>query len=174
MKKLLMILPLALILCFMVGCQNKEAMAETIENNLRKVIIEESPGNPMYYEKMSVLLDELIKLRNQEATKYEEYLSRVVELTKKIVKPHKTTDYSTSLNTKAKRALYDNLNKNEELVLALDEKIRSTKDDDWRGTHIKRKRVRIAVKQVLVKYGIQDEEDIDMVFNLVTEQKADY
>jgi predicted ester cyclase len=28
MKKLLMILPLALILCFMVGCQDKEAMAE--------------------------------------------------------------------------------------------------------------------------------------------------
>ena len=28
MKKLLMILPLALILCFMVGCQDKEALAE--------------------------------------------------------------------------------------------------------------------------------------------------
>jgi len=28
MKKLSMILPLALILCFMVGCQDKEAMAE--------------------------------------------------------------------------------------------------------------------------------------------------
>lgn len=31
--------------------KNKEAMAETIENNLRKVIIEESPTNPIYYEK---------------------------------------------------------------------------------------------------------------------------
>ncbi len=31
MKKLLMILPLALILCFMVGCQDKEAMAELEE-----------------------------------------------------------------------------------------------------------------------------------------------
>jgi len=40
---------------------NKEAMSETIENNLRKVIIEESPTNPMYYAKMSALLDELIK-----------------------------------------------------------------------------------------------------------------
>ena len=28
MKKLLMILPLALIICFMFGCQDKEAMAE--------------------------------------------------------------------------------------------------------------------------------------------------
>ena len=32
MKKLFMILPLALILCFMVGCQNKEAMAELEES----------------------------------------------------------------------------------------------------------------------------------------------
>ena len=31
MKKLCMILPMALILCFMVGCQNKEAMAELEE-----------------------------------------------------------------------------------------------------------------------------------------------
>jgi len=28
MKKLCMVLPLALILCFMVGCQDKETMAE--------------------------------------------------------------------------------------------------------------------------------------------------
>jgi len=42
--------------------RNKEAMAETIENNLRKVIIEESPTNPAYYEKMSTVLDELIKI----------------------------------------------------------------------------------------------------------------
>lgn len=31
---------------------DKEAMAETIENNIRKVIIEEKPGNPKYYEHM--------------------------------------------------------------------------------------------------------------------------
>ena len=31
MKKLFMILPLVLILCFMVGCQDKEAMAELDE-----------------------------------------------------------------------------------------------------------------------------------------------
>jgi type I restriction enzyme R subunit len=41
---------------------NPDAMAEAIENNLRKVIIEESPTNPAYYEKMSKLLDELIKM----------------------------------------------------------------------------------------------------------------
>ena len=154
--------------------KNKEAIAETIENNLRKVIIEKSPTNPMYYEKMSVLLDELIKLRNKGAIKYTEYLKRVVELTKKTIKPNTTTDYPTSLNSHAKQALYDNLNKNETLALELDEKIRTAKDDDWRGTHIKRKKVKIVVKKVLKQYDIHGEEDVDTVFNLVTEQKMDY
>jgi predicted ester cyclase len=40
MKKLLVILPLALILCFMVGCQDKEAMAE-LEEYRAKAEVEE-------------------------------------------------------------------------------------------------------------------------------------
>ena len=32
MKKLCMILPLALLLCFIIGCQDKEAMAEIHAN----------------------------------------------------------------------------------------------------------------------------------------------
>ena len=36
------------------------AMAESIENNLRRVIIDEMPTNPRYYEKMSEVLDTLI------------------------------------------------------------------------------------------------------------------
>jgi type I restriction enzyme R subunit len=58
---------------------NPDVMAETIENNIRRVIIEESPANPLYYEKMSVLLTELIAMRKEAAKKYEEYLQDIVE-----------------------------------------------------------------------------------------------
>lgn len=51
--------------------KNKEVMAETIENNLRRVIIEDSPTNPVYHEKMSVLLSELIRLRKEETLEYD-------------------------------------------------------------------------------------------------------
>ncbi len=34
-------------------------MAETIENNVRRLIIDEMAVNPKYYEKMSELLDAL-------------------------------------------------------------------------------------------------------------------
>ena len=62
--------------------KNKEAVAETIENNVRKLIIDESPINPKYYEKMSELLDALIEQRKQEALDYAAYLAKIVELTK--------------------------------------------------------------------------------------------
>ena len=67
--------------------ENKEAVAETIENNVRKLIIDEQPINPKYYEKMSELLDALIEQRKQEALDYQEYLAEIVELTKKAKNP---------------------------------------------------------------------------------------
>jgi len=62
---------------------NKGAMAETIENNLRRVIIDERPTNPMYYEKMSELLDTLILERQHQAQEYAQYLARITELATK-------------------------------------------------------------------------------------------
>jgi hypothetical protein len=63
------------------GIRNNEAaMFETIENNIRKVIIDEQSVNPKYYDKMSELLDALIRQRKEEALDYKAYLNRLVEL----------------------------------------------------------------------------------------------
>src|SRR4030066_925596 len=48
---------------------NKNAIAETIENNVRKKIIKEHLNDPAFYEKMSVLLDEIIRFRKEQADK---------------------------------------------------------------------------------------------------------
>jgi type I restriction enzyme R subunit len=72
---------------------NKEAMAETIENNLRKLIIDEQPVNPKYYEKMSELLDALIQERKAQALEYKKYLTKLVELAGKVKKPAETSAY---------------------------------------------------------------------------------
>jgi len=42
MKKLLLLLPLAMILCFMVGCQDKEAMAELEEFKVQEALEEQN------------------------------------------------------------------------------------------------------------------------------------
>lgn len=67
--------------------RNPEAMAETIENNVRKTIIDENPVNPKYYEHMSVLLDELIEFRRQKAIEYQEYLEQIRNLARKVIYP---------------------------------------------------------------------------------------
>jgi type I restriction enzyme R subunit len=117
--------------------RNTEAVAETIENNIRRLIIDEMPTNPKYYENMSTLLDELIKERKEELRNYKKYLARIVELTKKVKNPAKSATYPTSLNSNAKRALYDNLSQDEELTMALDAEIYHIKKDGWRGNIIK-------------------------------------
>ncbi|KKK72837.1 hypothetical protein LCGC14_2899880, partial [marine sediment metagenome] len=89
--------------------KRQEAVAETIENNVRKVIIEETHANPKYYEKMSRLLDEIIAQRKTEALSYQEYLRRIIELAELVTAPQKTNEYPQSLDSPAKRALYDNL-----------------------------------------------------------------
>ena len=67
--------------------ENPEAVAETIENNVRKLIIDEQPINPKYYERMSELLDALIAQRRQDAIDYQKYLERVVELARQVMNP---------------------------------------------------------------------------------------
>ena len=150
---------------------NKDAMAETIENNLRRVIIEESPTNPIYYEKMSVLLNALIKLRKEETDRYEEYLQKIVELTRQIKNPTAAKEYPVSLNTAAKRALYDNLNKNEELAVDLDNEIVHKKYDGFKGNPMKEKHLKSIICETLAKYGIRDEDKIMNIFELVKNQR---
>ncbi len=66
---------------------NKEAVAEAIENNVRKLIIDEQPINPKYYERMSELLDALIEQRRQEALDYQKYLAEIAELARQVMNP---------------------------------------------------------------------------------------
>ncbi len=132
---------------------SKAAMAETIENNVRRLIIDESPINPKYYEKMSELLDGLIAQRRQEAIDYAAYLAKIVELTRRVKHGPGSAAYTAALDTPAKRALYDNLNRNEPLALAVDEAVRSGRQDDWRNNPFKVKRVRNAIREALQAGG---------------------
>ena len=64
---------------------------------MRRLIIEEMPTNPKYYEKMSVLLDEIIERRKEEAADYEAYLKEIIELAKRN-NPSESTNYPDTIN----------------------------------------------------------------------------
>lgn len=125
------------------------AVAETIENNVRKVINEESQTNPKYYEKMSKLLDEIIQQRKQETLDYQNYLEKIKKLAKQVSNPADHASYPSSINTNAKQALYDNLENDESLAMVLDEAVQYNKMDGWRDGGIKEKKLRIVVSRII-------------------------
>lgn len=145
--------------------KNKNAIAETIENNVRKVIIDEKPTNPKYFEKMSVLLDELIRERKEKARAYEEYLARIIELAKRVSDPGTDSAYPSTMRTSAQRALYDNLGQDEPRALRLHDAIMHTKRDDWQGNIFKIREMKKAIRQHV------DDNDLETIYDLIKNQK---
>lgn len=88
--------------------QNEEAVAETIENNVRSKIIKDHLNDPAFYRKMSKLLEEIIIARKQKALEYEEYLQQIAELANQ-VETGNADDTPEVINTPALRSLYHNL-----------------------------------------------------------------
>lgn len=150
--------------------KNKKAVAEVIENNVRRLIIEERPTNPKYYEKMSILLDEIIRNRKDNSINYANYLKKISELIKSVKNPSHQISYPKSINSNSRRALYDNLDNNEEAALKVDNAIIKNKPDEWRGNKIKEKTVKLAIKKALKECGIDDEQKIEEVLILARNQ----
>jgi len=144
---------------------NKEAIAETIENNVRSKIIKEHLNDPAYYEKMSALLDEIIAARKAKAIEYEEYLKRIADLAKKM-EAGQDEETPKQLNTPGKRALYNNLNRNEELAIKIDEVVKQVKHDGWRGIQAREQGIKKAIYDLL-----QDEAEVERIFLIVKQQK---
>jgi type I restriction enzyme R subunit len=140
-----------------------EAMAETIENNMRKVIIDEQPINPKYYEKMSELLDALIAQRREEAISYAEYLEEVKKLAANITQPEGTTTYPRSMDSRGKQSLYDNYGKDEILVTKIDTAVHSTKKDGWKSNPIKTRNVKYAVEEQVAGYELEIDGLVDLI-----------
>ena len=160
---------------------NKDAIAETIENNVRRKIIKEHLNDPAYYERMSKLLDELIAARRAKALDYEEYLKKIAEIANQ-VEVGVEDDTPEDLDTPAKRALYNNLVKmrtpeNEisegdeldivaELALKIDRIIREVRPDGWRGIQPREMIIKDALYSVLA-----DIDEVEKLFLIIKEQR---
>ncbi|MBH1929835.1 type I restriction endonuclease subunit R [Serratia rubidaea] len=148
---------------------NRDAMAETIENNVRKTIVDENPVNPKYYGRMSLLLDELITLRRQNALDYQQYLERIRDLSKQVIRPEQTNgaSYPETMDTQAKRAFYDNFGHDEVLATRIDTTIRYTKKAEWIGDRFKERELARALREETASYNV----NIDDVLELARKQK---
>ncbi|WP_338762045.1 HsdR family type I site-specific deoxyribonuclease [Bernardetia sp. ABR2-2B] len=152
--------------------KSKESISEAVENNIRKIIIQEMPINPIFYGKMSELLGDLIEQRKTNAISYEELLKKYEELAKDMQPDGKKQDYPADINTPAKRALYDNLEKNEAIALALNESILLNKYDNWIGHFNKERNLKIqVVLPILVEH--KSEDKLESIFEII-KQQAEY
>ena len=168
---------------------NKNAVAETIENNVRSKIIKEHLNDPAYYDKMSAILDEIIKFRKEQAENYEEYLKKIAELAKR-VEAGQAEGTPEQLDTPGRRALFNNLRqvafsgspsgvddpsplyadstKGEmlELAIRIDETVKHTRPDGWRGAQAKENVIKAAL------YGIlQNVDEVERIFLIVEKQR---
>jgi type I restriction enzyme R subunit len=168
---------------------NKNAIAETIENNVRSKIIKEHLNDPAYYAKMSALLDEIIKFRKEKADKYEEYLKRIAELAKR-VEAGKSEDTPATLDTPGKRALWNNLRSGAsaglhdgvaetgatygdkpkdtalELAIKIDDTVKRVRPDSWRGIQARENEIKRALLDIL-----QDAAEVERIFLIIKQQR---
>ncbi|MDT8335918.1 MAG: restriction endonuclease subunit R, partial [Desulfurivibrionaceae bacterium] len=168
---------------------NREAVAETIENNVRSKIVKEHLNDPAYYEKMSALLDEIISARKARAIEYEEYLKRIAALARQ-VEAGQAEDTPKQLNTPGRRALYNNLSQKTlprdglttaeppgslanslkedalELAIRIDQTVKRTRPDGWRGVQTREQSIKAALYEVL-----QDEAEVERIFPIIKQQQ---
>lgn len=146
---------------------SREAVAETIENNVRSKIVEEHLLDPKYFDQMSVLLQELIERRKAETISYQEYLKEMAELIRQ-VNQGKHDDIPTSIDTKGKVALYHTL-ENEELALVCDRAVQYAKQEGFRENLAKQKLVKKAIFEV-----VKDVNKVEEIYKIIDAHKEDY
>lgn len=124
------------------------ASAETVEANLREVIRKDSPFNPAYYGKLSIILQELIDKRKKEMLDYEEYMKELIELVKK-ARGKSANSYPESIKTPGMRALYDNLGQNEYLAIQTHKVIKENALVGFRDNRMKQRKLIGALAKLL-------------------------
>ncbi|MDP0492506.1 MAG: HsdR family type I site-specific deoxyribonuclease [Verrucomicrobiota bacterium JB023] len=167
---------------------SREGIAESIENNVRKTIVKEQLQDSEYYERMSELLDELIRQRREKAVAYEEYLTRIAELVEKVEtgKDEEENLPPAIANSKARRALFrifskglpaqtasiaeaDNAVSVCDFVVKLDNTIRASAPSGFRGNTARENQIKAAIFPLLEN----DAKLLDKVFEIITQQ-AEY
>ena len=161
---------------------NRNAVAETIENNVRRKIMKERLNDPAFYEKMSALLDEVIKFRKARAEEYEQYLKRIAELAKQVSAGVADDTPEALKASPGLRAIYNNLktatraaegtgnfpisrDPTLDLAMRIDAEVRRVRPDAWRGVQTREAIIKTALYALLGDFA-----EVDRMFLIVKAQ----
>jgi len=145
----------------------QESAAEAIENNIRKQVVERIVINPVYYNKMSSVLEQLILERRKGVISYADLLQKYIELARNVTKPEENDHYPEKIRkSSALRSLYDNTNCNEDLAIALHEAVLRSKMDHFRNDPVKEKRIKRELYKIL-----NDKNEVERIFIIIKNQE---
>lgn len=144
---------------------SKEAVNETIQNNVRQKIIKNHLIDPAYFEEMSKLLNTIITELRDKKISYEAYLQKMADLAAKVTNTQRD-NLPQTIQTAAQRALYNNLGQREDLALECDHAVKETKQADWKGDARKEAVIKGALYKVL-----NDVEEVNRIFTIIKEQR---
>ncbi|NLG17608.1 MAG: type I restriction endonuclease subunit R [Fibrobacter sp.] len=147
------------------GNLTRNAIAESIINNIRKTIIRDQLTDPRFYKEMSILLEDLIKQRYDDTESYEKFLKNAEELVKRLARKQPTSGIPSILNGNPEAiAIYNNIDSipssssfkyptaPEELArfaLEIDRIIRVEAPAGWKGDETREKQVMNALYRKL-------------------------
>jgi type I restriction enzyme R subunit len=145
------------------GKLSKNAVAESIINNVRKTIIRDQLTDPRFYAQMSKLLDDLIKQSRTDTAAYEEFLRKAEDLVKRLAAKQPEDGIPAELHGKREATvIYNNLetilaesppanvlhegeagygNVRALLALEIDHAMRTQAKANWRGDETKEREV---------------------------------
>lgn len=163
------------------GRMTRNAIAETIINNVRQTIIREELTDPKFYSEMSKLLADLIKQSRDDTAAYEAFLRDAEQLIQRMTGHCGGVDIPGILRGKAEAiVIFNNLasiaattfqcptdpDAKAELALKIDHAMRKDVPAGWRG-HDGRTR---EVKSVLYKLLARDKEAVNALFAIIEKQ----
>lgn len=163
------------------GRLSKKSIAEGIINNVRKTIIRDQLTDPSFYERMSQLLDDLIKQSRDDAAAYEEFLRKAESLVKQLASKQPEAGVPAVLHGRREATvLFNNLlsvpatsfecpadeDERAELALEIDRAVRERAPAGWRGDQAREAQVQNALFPLLNR----DREATLAVFDIVKNQ----
>ena len=93
------------------------------------------------------------------------YFSVLSFTRRELLNPANLSKYPKSLDSAAKKNLYDNLNQNEQLALDVDNAVYESLTDDWLNNLMKLRKVENAIKKIL-----KDDSETDRILEVVKNQ----
>jgi len=172
------------------GIRNsKEAVAETIANNVRRKIIKEHLNDPSFYNKMSVLLKEILDDLSAKRIDYEKFLKKIAEIAKQVQGGAADDTPEPLKKSPGLRALYnqlrdeltessDNLGESKgayagatsesalQVAMSLDVAIKSKRHDGWRGVQTKEREIKRIIHDVVL-----NPERVERLYGIVFAQR---